>query len=67
MQYSKFQIQIGCHTDQLYHITNKELKRPPHIVLEFPATDETLRISSPYGGLIYIIVGLMALAQFGYI
>ena len=56
MQNSKFQIQVGCHADQLYHIKNDELNRPPNIVLEYPATDETLKIASPFGGLIYILV-----------
>ena len=62
MQNSKFQIQVGCHADQLYHIKNDELNRPPNIVLEYPATDETLKIASPFGGLIYILVSFKALA-----
>ena len=56
IQNSKFQIQVGCHADQLYHIKNDELNRPPNIILEYPATDETLKIASPFGGLIYILV-----------
>ena len=64
MKYSKFQIQVGCHADQLYHIKNDELNRPPNIILEYPATDETLKIASPFGGLIYILVSFKALALY---
>ena len=49
-------IQIGCHSDQLYDIKVEELKRPPNIVLVYPATEEKNKIASPYGGLIYIKV-----------
>ena len=51
-----FQIQIGCHTDQLYHIKDEELKRPPNVVFVFPVNDEKFKIASPFGGLLYIYV-----------
>jgi hypothetical protein len=50
------QIQIGCHSDQLYHLKAEELRRLQNIALVFPTKQEKFKIASPFGGLIYIKV-----------
>jgi len=47
-------VRIGCHTDQLWHL--KEWKRAPQIAVSVPVTTQTLKVTSAFGGLIYIDV-----------
>jgi hypothetical protein len=49
-----FQVQIGCHTDNLYG--EQTLDRNPSIVTQFSVKSTTVRASNPWGGLIYITV-----------
>lgn len=45
-------IQIGCHTDQLWHLA--EWKRVPEVVKRVTVHGPRMTISSPFGGLIYL-------------
>ena len=54
--FSEFQLQIGFHTDPLFHIKNEKLKRDPKITIGFSVKAETMRIASPWGGNIYVKV-----------
>ena len=47
-------VQIGCHTDQLWHHDSWE--RVPQIVRRYPITRTTTTASNAYGGLIYVDV-----------
>jgi hypothetical protein len=47
-------IQVGCHTDQLWHLPTWE--RWPNISRRIPITTETTTLATPFGGLVYIDV-----------
>jgi len=47
-------LQIGCHTDELWGLD--QWKRHPQIVTSKPIKQTTTRLSSPFGGLVYIVV-----------
>uniref|UniRef100_A0A6J0V0M5 TRPM8 channel-associated factor homolog isoform X1 n=2 Tax=Pogona vitticeps TaxID=103695 RepID=A0A6J0V0M5_9SAUR len=51
---AKFQVQIGCHSDNLSNA--EKLERPPVVVRRFPVTSQRMEVSSLWGGLLYIIV-----------
>ncbi len=44
-------VQIGCHTDELWHLPS--WTRIPAVVIRQPVTSQTARVASPYGGLVY--------------
>lgn len=45
-------IQIGCHTDQLWHVD--EWKRIPQLVKRITVRTPQEKLASPFGGLIYV-------------
>uniref|UniRef100_A0A7M4FZD2 TRPM8 channel-associated factor homolog n=1 Tax=Crocodylus porosus TaxID=8502 RepID=A0A7M4FZD2_CROPO len=47
-------VQIGCHSDDLSN-TN-ELKRPPVVIKIFKVETERMKVSTLWGGLIYVLV-----------
>ena len=47
-------VQIGCHSDSLWHLEKWE--RHPDIMVRKPLAPPTTKITSPFGGLIYIVV-----------
>lgn len=47
-------LQIGCHSDTLWHLD--QWKRDPAILTRTPIRRELTRLSSPFGGLVYIVV-----------
>ncbi len=47
-------VQIGCHSDQLWHLD--QWKRHPEITVRAPLAPPVTRLSSPFGGLVYITV-----------
>lgn len=49
-------IQIGSNTDSLMYLHDKDWKRYPVITKSFEITKEEMNISSPFGGLIYLII-----------
>ncbi|XP_053568805.1 TRPM8 channel-associated factor homolog [Bombina bombina] len=56
-------ILIGCHSDNLLKCNS--YSRAPVVTLLVPVTDETIRVASLYGGLVYIILPKRAsLGQF---
>ncbi|XP_047737003.1 TRPM8 channel-associated factor 2 isoform X2 [Hyalella azteca] len=50
----KWQVQIGCQTDNLFNIS--ELRRAPVAVRRVPIKQQVLKIEYLWGGLIYFIV-----------
>lgn len=49
-------MQIGCHTDWLWDVEDEALKRSPQVVRTFAVTSASMRVGSPFGGLIYVLV-----------
>lgn len=49
-----FRVRIGAHKDQLWH--QDAWRRVPEITISVPIVEEAQRLSSPFGGLIYIEV-----------
>lgn len=49
-----FALRIGCHSDKLYHL--KEWQRAPDITVGTPVRSSRTRLSSAFGGLIYVEV-----------
>lgn len=45
---------VGCHTDEIWH--HNDWKRVPRISRSIALSEESTRIASPYGGLLYIDV-----------
>lgn len=45
-------IQIGCHSDTLWHLDT--WRRMPELVRRIPIGKEFMRLSSPFGGLLYV-------------
>lgn len=46
--------QIGCHNSPI--VINDSWSRHPMIVMSWPLKQQTTKIASPYGGLLYIVV-----------
>ena len=51
---SSWALLIGSHSDELYNISDTELRRWPKIQLKKPIDVNSFEIASPFGGLIYI-------------
>ncbi|XP_019337677.1 TRPM8 channel-associated factor 2 [Alligator mississippiensis] len=51
---ANLKVQIGCHSDNLSN-TN-ELKRPPVVIMKFKVETERMKVSTLWGGLIYVLV-----------
>lgn len=49
-----FRVRIGAHKDQLWH--HDAWRRVPEITVSVPIVEEVMRVSSPFGGPIYIEV-----------
>ena len=47
-------IQIGCHSDSLWHLD--QWQRHPEITVRRILTPGVMRMSSPFGGLVYLVV-----------
>lgn len=47
-------VRIGCHNDQLWHLDT--WRRMPEIAREWPLRDGPLRVASPFGGPVYLVV-----------
>jgi len=52
------QIQIGCHSDTLWHLDSWE--RYPEVVRRFPVTQEKTTAASAFGGLVYVTTPINA-------
>ncbi|KAM4663404.1 TRPM8 channel-associated factor homolog, partial [Discoglossus pictus] len=51
------EVQVGCHTDDLSELGDlAQLERPPLVVQRYAVNNPTLRVSTIFGRLIYIII-----------
>ena len=52
-----WRVRIGCHTDGLQQERHPDWHRSPRLTLETPLGKGTSTVSSPFGGLIYLVNG----------
>jgi hypothetical protein len=57
----EFQVQVGSQTDKLYF--SNAANRFPEIAFTFPINCLTVKVGSPFGGLIYINVRIFSFSM----